>query len=294
MQENMQQLREQIVRRMLTDMAALEPEAPTEPPCPTCHDLGMISYSHPIGHPDFGRLFRCDNPNCRVANANRERAVERRVRTSKVPIMLQRFTFQTWELELTDAEKTGKWPAYLACHQFATTPGHWVDFQRIAAQVGSERDGHHEPKNSIMLQGGLGVGKTGLAIAAVNALLEAGESAMYIRARDMLREVQGRYGRTDERVSADDMISEFCTAPVLLIDEFNIRNEKPDRLEIVETIIRSRYGNQLPTLMTANMEQDEFSAQWGERTADVIFEMAHWIMVSGPKLRKTAGAVGSL
>ena len=73
--------------------------------------------------------------------------------------------------------------------------------------------------------------------------------------------------------------------PVLVLDEFNMTKVSDWRQEVMENVIRYRYGNNLPTVLTCNATRDELEVQWGIRTVSVLFEMAHLIPMGGEPLR---------
>jgi len=110
--------------------------------------------------------------------------------------------------------------------------------------------------------------------------------------QDMFTEIQSRYVAT-EPPTADEIVKSIKTAPVLVLDEFNVPNVSADKSRLVEEIIRYRHGNRLATIITCNVNPQEFESMWGGRTADVTMESAHWIELGGAKIRKTDSAIRS-
>lgn len=267
-----------------------EPES--APVCETCGGLGYVRYSVPWGHALWGKMSLCDNPVCAVASEIRAKNYKQAMKSSGLPESYARLTFSTF-LDLSEAEKRGKGLALGACWVFAhNRPEHLVTLEDAAAAVGKKYQAESRPKNWIVLQGGLGLGKTGLAAAVVNELSEHGAPVLYMRLQDMFSEIQSRY-TANEPPSADDVVKSIKTAPVLVLDEFNVPNVSADKSRLVEEIIRYRHGNRLATIITCNVTPDEFNAMWGGRTADVTMESAHWIELSGVKIRKTDSAIRS-
>lgn len=256
--------------------------------CSICDDMGIVTPDVPFDHPAFGKTIPCPNLQCEEGNKRRQMVWRKRLKSALVPEQYLDFTFETWQ-QLSQDEQYKKNLAYMACRLFSEDNDHMVSKSQIYDQLGYEYNKPDEIKNSLMLFGGVGMGKTGLVVATVNALLRNGETALYVRARDLVREIQKRYGKPDDgEMPSDSVLDTFQNAPVLVIDEFNMEKTEGDRKEIFESVMRHRYGHGLPTLMTANVNQQEFIEMWGERTADVTIAMAHWIPMSGLKLRRTS------
>lgn len=285
--------------RIAAALSRIQPEVsdgdteptPTEPQCDVCDDKGMVTYPLPTNHPDFGRAFPCPNPHCAVSNERHRQQWARRIESSRIPKTYLDFTFESWEATCSGKDSRGKRLALAACQLFVESPEHCFTLTQVYERAGERYDLEQDdtPRNSLMLTGPMGVGKTGLAIAAINAVMERGEPALYIRARDMLWEIQDRYDRdSEDKTSALDIVRIFAQAPILMIDEFNVANISKDRQELIEAIMRYRYPNRLPTIMTANVDQDQFTPMWGDWAAEATVAMAHWVYVGGAKLRKTA------
>lgn len=262
--------------------------------CSICDDMGIVTPDVASDHPAFGKVIPCPNPQCEEGNKRRQLVWRKRLKSALVPEQYLEFTFETWN-QLTLDEQLKKNLAYMACTLFAEDKDHMVSKRQIFDRLGYEYAKPDETKNSIMLFGGVGMGKTGLVVATVNELLRKGETALYVRARDLVREIQKRYGKPDDgEMPSDSVLDTFQNAPVLVIDEFNMEKTEGDRKEIFESVMRHRYGHGLATLMTANVNQEEFTEMWGERTADVTIAMAHWIPMAGMKLRRTSSALEEL
>ena len=282
--------RYQQMRERYPDAFRAAPESPPLVQCGTCGDVGVVKYNVPFDDERFGKFFPCPERGCRAGQEYRQRVLDNRVKHSGLPPVYAALSFETWT-KLPAQQREGKALAYAACQLFTERADHTFSIAEAAERIDQPLPDQTRRKNSLMLHGPVGMGKTGLIACVVNALLEAHEPVLYVRARDLIANVQDRY-RTQERPTADEMLATFKTAPVLVIDEFNLANNTEDRREIVETVMRYRHAYSLPTLMTANVNQADFARDWGERTADVVIHIAHWILVGGRKLRATEGSVG--
>jgi DNA replication protein DnaC len=257
------------------------PETPA-PDCTVCEDRGVISYAVPFGHELFGKLYPC--PNCRKGHdllVNQWRA---RLQNAGLPASYQGLTFESWQA-LPESLKEGKRLAFNAAMLFVASTGHYVSLSEAYRMSKRRLAGADVVRNSLVFQGPVGTGKTGLAAAIINAMLEQLQPVLYVRTQDFIMSVQARYGNGDEKPTSDDVISELRQAPVVVLDEFNLEMKSDNRQEIMEKVIRYRHGQALPTIVTCNFTQTEMRAQWGERTVSVLLAMAHWIPMGGEAIR---------
>lgn len=258
--------------------------------CPDCDGYGCVRLDVPMDDPRWGKLLPCPNPDCPVRAVHREAAYAALLQRAGVPGQYRDLSFHTF-YDLTAAERQGKELAAACCWMFATNEGQHVNLRDAVMFARPAEAARYADvsKNWLVLQGGLGVGKTGLAAAVVNELSGRGVQAVFFRLQEMMTEIQSRYkADDDDGENADAVLSRIQHSPVLILDECNVpgKTASDDKARIMEEIIRFRYARQLPTMLTLNADQDLFKAQWGERTADVVFASAHWVPVGGPRLRR--------
>lgn len=267
------------------------PAPASEPACPTCQDLGVISYNVPVGHEWFGKLYPC--PSCDLGRAKLVTQWNNRLVNARIPNQYRLCTFESWNQVMTAEHQQGKRLAYEACWLFAEQPEQNVSLEQAWRRAGKELGGDIE-RRSLVLHGPVGTGKTGLVAAAVNALLEKGRSVLWTRAQDLIASVQATYARDyddhdggEQKKRTETVKTMYKQAPILIVDEFQLVQRTPDRQEIMEGIIRYRHDYQLPTLITCNFGKDDLESQWGERTISVLLAMAHWIPVGGIPVRNS-------
>jgi DNA replication protein DnaC len=258
--------------------------------CPSCRGLGYIRYDVPFGDPRWGRMDVCDEPGCEAAAAIERHRIENHIKRAGLPDKYRVMSFDTWR-GLPKASRVGKDTA-------AAASWLWAQGGAFGGQELSEalRQTIEAPAREwLVLQGGLGMGKTGLAAAALNLAAVNGRPVLFFRVGVMFSDIQGRYGKKKEEITdgmtSDDYIERIQNARALILDEMNLPNVSNDKARLMEELIRYRHSKELPTMMTCNADQPEFARQWGERTADVIFEMAHWVKLGGAKLRAGASVL---
>lgn len=284
------------ISAILANIRIVPDDVQAEPiTCPDCDGFGCVRYDVTEDDPRWGKLLPCPNPDCPVRAVHREAAYNALLQRAGVPGLYKDLSFNTF-FELSAAERQGKELAAACCWEFSENEGQMVNLRRAVTLVRPAEAPRYADvsKNWLVLQGGLGVGKTGLAAAVVRHLSERGVQAVFFRLQEMMTEIQSRYGGDDEEgENADAVLSRIQHSPVLILDECNVpgKTASDDKARIMEEIIRFRYARQLPTLLTLNIDYDQFKMQWGERTADVVQASAHWVPVGGPRLRRTDTAI---
>lgn len=258
--------------------------------CQTCGGLGLIRYDVPLGHARFGKLYPCPASDCPARAQQQARRADSLLDKSGVPGTYRAFSFETW-LALPAELRQGKDLAGAVA---------WVWSQKLAVSLSEAAALLQHPDSEFMstvsktwlvLQGDLGVGKTGLAAAATNALAAAGHQPVFYRLQEMFSEIQKHYGDNETGRNADDIISSIQRAEILILDECNVQRVSEDKARLFEEVIRYRHARQLPTLLTLNANQNEFEKAWGRRAADVTFSSAHWLTLTGKRLRRTDGEI---
>lgn len=251
--------------------------------CPTCRNLGVIKYAVPVGHQHFGKFFDCPS-NCKVSQQRRTARYAKMQEYSGLPAEL---SFETL-LSFDDAMLQGKMLAISAALQFAGNAG-VVDISQAAQACGVDMS----PKSRkwLVFAGDYGLGKTGISAAIAHKLIDSGKPCLWLRADDLIRRVQSRYS-ADSAPSADDVLRHLSDVDVLIVDECNLSDVTSDKRRIAESIIRYRHSRQYPTVITTNLDQSGFSAMWGQRTAQVVLESAHWIKLAGEPLRSYSSEIG--
>jgi hypothetical protein len=264
--------------------------------CPACEGKGVVSYDVPIDDPRFGKLFRCPEPDCPAVAQQRHDQVEKVMKNSTWEDNYRDLTFESFRL-LIDGTHKGQWEgkrgAYAVSLFFASNGGKPFTLDQAAMGAFTRKwpNADTRKSNSVVLMGDVGLGKTGLAIAAGNELRRRGEVYVFIRTMQLIRNIQDTYSRPENAPEGSTVYHYrlYSTVPYLILDEFGIKNFSRDRLEIVETIIRDRDRAGLPTLITTNLSLEQLSDTelWDKQIGDIV-KKAHCITVAGVKLRDTA------
>lgn len=274
------------------------PTTPAEPICPVCHGAGWVL---PQVGATMAEAVVCP-AQCAAARRFIDHRRQARYSRAGIPEQYQRLTFATFEA-LTAEQRGGKLLGYAMMLEFvgaAQQVSLWAVARHLTnwfgrgvpARVTGWLQVPDVVKRGVVLQGEAGVGKTGLAIAAMNALLDQGMDVRYMRVYDVIVALRETWREGSER----DILQDFQQCPVLVLDEFNLIDAqavaKPHQTEYMTAIMRYREAAGRPTLITCNVGREQFYAQWGVQCADVVMALCHWVPVGGLKLRQTEQDLG--
>lgn len=239
-------------------------DLPGDPECPYCGGLGYLREDLPVGHPDFGKLEICS---CRQAQVSQE--VRERLFALSNLHELQHLTFENF----APRGRVGLWPmeadslelAFNQSNQFARTLNGWL-----------------------LLQGKYGCGKTHLAAAIANYVVNMGVPTLFITVPDLLDSLRNSYGRQD--TTFEQHFNEIRNAHLLVLDDFGTQNATPWAQEKLFQIINYRYINHLPLVVTTNLILEDIDARISSRLEDP--ELVTRVRILSPDYRRPTGDIG--
>ncbi len=230
--------------------------------CPLCGGLGYVRENVPVGHPHFGRLFPC---RCKLAEIERQRLD--RLRALSNLEHLAHMTFDSFLPEgygLPPDRAANLREAFdLAC-QYADNPQGWL-----------------------VLFGGYGCGKTHLAAAIANRVLERGLPVLFVVVPDLLDHLRAAFG-PNSPVRYDERFDEVRTAPLLILDDLGTQSSTPWAQEKLFQILNYRYNARLPTVVTSNQSPEEIDLRLRSRLFDP--DLATIITILAPDFRRSGVA----
>ncbi len=109
--------------------------------------------------------------------------------------------------------------------------------------------------NSLFMHGPCGAGKTHLACAVANALIEAEKPVLMTTFGDLVQEIKSTFIK-GAMTSEKDIVQKYRQAPMLIIDDLG--KEKPTdwSASILFSILNHRYSDIKPTIITSNFSPD--------------------------------------
>jgi DNA replication protein DnaC len=114
-------------------------------------------------------------------------------------------------------------------------------------------------KTNLFLCGKSGTGKTHLAMCL------AKDGASYRRLPDIFREVRSSF---EDLKTEQEFINYYGTVKLLVIDEIGRQKYSPFEQNLFFEIIDKRWNNILPTTLVTNLNEKEFSQEYGTAIVD--------------------------
>jgi DNA replication protein DnaC len=193
---------------------------------------------------------RNDEEKAREADARQAR-IELKFSQSGIPAA---FADRTFENFIADTDE--KRAALDACMRFA------ANFDR-AVNRGT----------SLIFLGRIGTGKTHLAAAIAQTVLQRNRTVMYETAYEMVTRLRNSM-RHDAKVSGSDLLDTYGTIDLLVIDEFGLQASTDDVKGHLTNVLDKRYRNGKPTVLISNFDTNGFVEYVGDRIADRLREIA--------------------
>jgi DNA replication protein DnaC len=192
---------------------------PEIPVCPICQGAGWLRMDVPLGHPSFGRLFKCE---CGKHSEERIRLAEMR-RLSQLD-GLEGKTFESFEADGPELQR-----AIAVARAFAASLDGWL-----------------------VLSGQCGTGKTHIAAAIANQTLAvANQTVMFAVVPDLLDHLRATF-EPSRGIDYDDRFNKIRNTFLLVLDDLGTENTTPWAREKLYQIVNHRYNERLPTVITTN------------------------------------------
>jgi DNA replication protein DnaC len=218
------------------DAVTPEPE-----PCPRCGGAGFLRYDVPYGDPNFGRLQTCG---CRTGETATLRAARFRELSRLGPLESKRFSTFAPEKGINAFSRDALGTAFRIAREYAAAPAGWL-----------------------LLTGPSASGKTHLAAAITNELLDRQEGALWQFVPDFLDHLRTTFNPQSD-VTYDELFNAVRDAPVLVLDDLGAHSSSTWAEEKLYQILAHRYNANLPTVITTAKLLDSFDGRIRSRLMD--------------------------
>lgn len=237
----------------------------SEPPCPLCGGSGWLRVDVPVEHPDFGKAAPCQ---CRVRDEERHR-LEKLQRYSNLG-GLTRHTFER-------LIPTGLRPDAQSQQMFS---------RALEAALAYSR----QPRGWLVLLGPSGTGKTHLAAAIANDLLEQGRHAFFMVVPDLLDHLRSAFS-PDAETPYDDLFEQVREAPVLILDDLGAHSATSWAEEKLFQVLNHRFNRELPTIITTRVPMEKQEEAVRSRLTDPVLSQ---VCVTAVDASAEAQVLGSM
>ena len=235
-----------------------------DPDCPHCGGLGYLRADVPVDHPEFGKVTVCTCRQTQVSDQVRSRLFA----LSNLD-KLQNLTFETFD----SRGRIGIGP-----FQANSIEQAYNESQRFTASL----------QGWLLLQGGYGCGKTHLAAAIANYIVNLGIPALFITVPDLLDML--RYAYNDPNATFEARFEEIRAAPLLILDDFGTQNATSWAQEKLFQILNYRHINRLPLVITTNLSLEVVEGRIKSRLQDP--ELVSRVRIQAPDYRRPVDDTG--
>ena len=116
--------------------------------------------------------------------------------------------------------------------------------------------------NGLIITGTSGVGKTHLAAAIANKLIEKGQIVLIGRLTTLLDKIKETFA--DNTISENELIELYSNIDMIIIDDLGTERVSKWALEKLYTIIENRNENRLPIVITTRFDKNGLSKRFKE------------------------------
>jgi DNA replication protein DnaC len=228
-----------------------------DPDCPHCGGLGYLRVDVPLGDPEFGNIRICK---CRQAQVSQQ--IHKRLYSLSNLDELSHLTFDNFEprglFGLKEYQADSIELAYNHALQFAQSLKGWL-----------------------YIEGNYGSGKTHLAAAIANYVVDLGVPTLFLTVPDLLDTL--RFSYDDPDTTFEQRFEEIRQISLLILDDFGTQNATSWSQEKLFQIVNYRYVNQLPLVVTTNQALEEVEGRIASRLLDP--ELVTRVEIDAPDYR---------
>lgn len=210
------------------------PLLPAPRPCAICAGAGWYTLPVPLGHPEFAKLQPCT---CIQAARSARQATE-------LEQISNLAAFRDKTFAAFDSHVAGVLPALQCAQAFAALPNGWLG-----------------------LFGPYGCGKTHLAAAIANTLLDHQVPVLFVVVPDLLDHLRSTFAPTSS-VTYDQRFETVKQAPLLVLDDLGTESTTAWAKEKLYQLVNFRYNERLPTVFTSNVRMEQLDGRIASRMHD--------------------------
>lgn len=127
---------------------------------------------------------------------------------------------------------------------------------QAATYVRDYPGGLDRDRNGLLLSGPPGTGKTHLAVAIAQALLERGVACRFCDYRELLKRIQASFDPANPATESS-IITPLLSTELLVLDDLGVGRATDWALETLHYLLNHRYSHKLATILTTNYPDAE-------------------------------------
>ncbi|MDS1030133.1 ATP-binding protein [Bacillota bacterium LX-D] len=226
-------------------------------------------------HLDEKKNFRCSicfdrgvyykNEQAYICPCMKQRTIMNRFKHSNLGLQIQKYNFESFNFDYYPQKKIDQ--EELTYYEVAKrTYNAAKDF--TASII------NNDFTKGLLLCGPVGSGKTFLASIITNILLTNNKQVLFSIVPDLLDEIRSTYGKqNDQDLNELDLTNAARKAEILVLDDLGAHNYTEWSINKIYSIINYRANNNLPVIVTTNLEIVELEEKIGQRTTSRLLQL---------------------
>ena len=162
-------------------------------------------------------------------------------------------------------------------------PKNTINLEKIKASCVKYAINFSTNSKNVILYGGVGVGKTHLALAIANVVINKGFSVIFGTIGNIISDLQHEEFGNNENLQYYKKAILNCD--LLIIDDLGTEILNASRIAILYNIINSRLLSKLPTIITTNYTEDELEEKYDQRIFSRIQGEYRPLTIDGRNIR---------
>lgn len=137
---------------------------------------------------------------------------------------------------------------------------------------GFDLNAQRECAKGLLMIGPVGCGKTHLAVAILQQIIDKGYSGLYYNSPNLLRDIRATFD-SGSALTEDELLDEVTSTDLLVFDDVGAENSTEFVLDRFYLVINERYEAGKPILVTTNLDHEALENRLGQRIVSRLLEM---------------------